>query len=120
MEDKQYRQFRWQITLTKILFSIIPLFILAATLYYHFSVSYTDKVMERLRTLAGNRQASLDLFLEERIGQLTTLAYTSYHYELRDPEYLNKALNIMQARSRSYIDLGVIDENGDHLNYVGP
>ena len=120
MEDKQYRQFRWQITLTKILFSIIPLFILAAALYYHFSVSYTDKVMERLRTLAGNRQASLDLFLEERIGQLTTLAYTSYHYELRDPEYLNKVLQIMQARSRSYIDLGVIDQNGDHLAYVGP
>ena len=120
MEDKQYRQFRWQITLTKILFSIIPLFILAAALYYHFSVSYTDKVMERLRTLAGNRQASLDLFLDERISQLTTLAYTSTHAELSDEEYLNKVLQIMQARSRSYIDLGVIDQNGDHLAYVGP
>jgi two-component system NtrC family sensor kinase len=120
MEYKQYRQFRWQITLTKILFSIIPLFILAAALYYHFSVSYTDKVMERLRTLAGNRQASLDLFLDERISQLITLAYTSNHAELRDEEYLGKALQVMQSRSRSYIDLGVIDQNGDHLNYVGP
>ena len=120
MEYKQYRQFRWQITLTKILFSIIPLFILAAALYYHFSVSYTDKVMERLRTLAGNREASLDLFLDERISQLITLAYTSNHAELRDQEYLSRALQIMQSRSRSYIDLGVIDQNGDHLNYVGP
>ena len=120
MQDKKYRQFWWQITLTKILFSIIPLFILAATLYYHFSVSYTDKVMERLRTLAGNRQASLDLFLDERISQLITLAYTSSHTELQDPEYLSKALQVMQSRSRSYIDLGVIDQKGDHLNYVGP
>ena len=120
MEDKKYRQFWWQITLTKVLFSIIPLFILAATLYYHFSVSYTDKVMERLRTLAGNRQASLDMFLDERISQLITLAFTSNHDELRDPEYLSKALQVMQSRSRSYIDLGVIDQNGDHLNYVGP
>jgi two-component system NtrC family sensor kinase len=120
MENKQYRQFWWQITLTKILFSIIPLFILAAALYYHFSVSYTDKVMERLRTLAGNRQASLDLFLDERISQLITLAYTSNHAELKDADYLSKALQVMQSRSRSYIDLGVIDQNGDHLNYVGP
>jgi two-component system, NtrC family, sensor kinase len=120
MEDKKYRQLWWQITLTKILFSIIPLFILAATLYYHFSVSYTDKVMERLRTLAENRQASLDLFLDERISQLITLAYTSNHGELKDEEYLSRALQVMQSRSRSYIDLGVIDQNGDHLNYVGP
>ena len=40
--------------------------------------------------------------------------------ELRDQEYLNKALQVMQSRSRSYIDLGVIDQNGDHLTYVGP
>ena len=120
MEEKKYRHFWWQITLTKILFSIVPLIILAIVLYYHFSVAYTDKVMERLRTLAGNRQASLDLFLDERISQLITLAYTSNHAELRDQEYLNKALQVMQSRSRSYIDLGVIDQNGDHLNYVGP
>ena len=120
MEEKKYRHFWWQITLTKILFSIVPLIILAVVLYYHFSVAYTDKVMERLRTLAGNREASLDLFLDERISQLITLAYTSNHAELRDQEYLNKALQVMQSRSRSYIDLGVIDQNGDHLNYVGP
>jgi two-component system, NtrC family, sensor kinase len=120
MEASKYRQFWWQVTLTKILFSVIPLVILAATLYYHFSVSYTDKVMERLRTLAGNRQASLDLFLDERISQLITLAFTSNHEELRSEEYLGRALQIMQSRSRSYIDLGVIDQNGDHLNYVGP
>ena len=120
MEEKNYRHFWWQITLTKILFSIVPLIILAVVLYYHFSVAYTDKVMERLRTLGSNRQASLDLFLDERISQLITLAYTSNHAELRDQEYLNKALQVMQSRSRSYIDLGVIDQSGDHLNYVGP
>jgi two-component system NtrC family sensor kinase len=120
MEINKYRQLWLQITLTKILFSVIPLLILAATLYYHFSVSYTDKVMERLRTLADNRQASLDLFLDERISQLITLAYTSSHAELINEEYLSRALQVMQSRSKSYMDLGVIDQNGDHLAYVGP
>jgi two-component system NtrC family sensor kinase len=120
MEEKKYRQFWWQITLTKILFSVIPLLVLAATLYYHFSVSYTAKVLEGLRTLAANRQGSLDLFLEERISQLATLANTNTMAQLSDEEYLNKVFNIMQSRSRSYIDLGIIDQNGDHLAYVGP
>jgi two-component system NtrC family sensor kinase len=120
MEEKKYRQFWWQITLTKILFSVIPLLILATTLYYHFSVSYTAKVLEGLRTLAANRQGSLDLFLEERISQLATLANTNTLAQLSDEEYLNKVFNIMQSRSRSYLDLGIIDQNGDHLAYVGP
>uniref|UniRef100_A0A7C3ZBG5 histidine kinase n=1 Tax=Desulfobacca acetoxidans TaxID=60893 RepID=A0A7C3ZBG5_9BACT len=120
MEDKKYRQFWWQITLTKILFSIIPLVVLAAALYYHFSVSYTAKVVESLRTLAMNRQAALDLFLEERISQLATLANTNTLAQLSDEDYLNKVFNIIQARSRSYIDLGVIDQDGQHLAYVGP
>jgi two-component system NtrC family sensor kinase len=120
MEEKKYRQFWWQITLTKILFSVIPLLILATTLYYHFSVSYTAKVLEGLRTLAANRQGSLDLFLEERVSQLATLANTNTLAQLSDEEYLNKVFNIMQSRSRSYLDLGIIDQNGDHLAYVGP
>jgi two-component system NtrC family sensor kinase len=120
MEDKKYRQFWWQITLTKILFSVIPLLVLAAALYYHFSVSYTARVLDGLRTLAVNRQSSLDLFLEERVSQLATLANTSTLAQLSDEEYLNKVFNIMQSRSRSYLDLGVIDQNGHHLAYVGP
>lgn len=120
MKDKKYRYLWWQITLTKILFSIVPLFILAAALYYHFSVSYTAKVMESIRTLAVNRQGALDLFLEERISQLATLANTNSLDRLSDEDYLNKVFNIMQSRSRSYIDLGIIDQNGDHLAYVGP
>jgi two-component system, NtrC family, sensor kinase len=102
------------------LFSIVPLFILAAALYYHFSESYTDKVLESLRTLAVNRQGALDLFLEERIAQLATLANTNTLAQLTDEDYLNKVFNTIQSRSRSYLDLGIIDQNGDHLAYVGP
>jgi hypothetical protein len=60
MEDKKYRQFRWQITLTKISFSVIPMLILATTLYFHFSKSYTNKVLDGLRTLVMERQSAID------------------------------------------------------------
>ena len=120
MEDKKFRNLWWQLTLTKVLFSIIPLFLLAAALYFHFSESYTEKVLESLRTLAVNRQGALDLFLEERIAQLGTLAYTNTLEQLTDEDNLNKVFNTIQSRSRSYLDLGIIDQNGDHLAYVGP
>jgi two-component system NtrC family sensor kinase len=118
--EEKYRQFWWQITLTKLLFSLIPLGLLVIVLYGHFSDAYTSKVLEALRTLATNRQGSLDLFLEERLAQLVTLANTNTLAQLSDEDYLNRVFNIVQSASRSYIDLGVIDENGNHLAYVGP
>jgi two-component system NtrC family sensor kinase len=120
MAQDKYRQFWWQITLTKILFSVIPLILLALVLYNHFSDSYTSKVLEAIRTLAVNRQGALDLFLEERISQLVTLANTNSLAQLTKEEYLNKVFNIIQSTSKSYIDLGIIDQNGNHLAYVGP
>ncbi len=120
MVDEKYRQFWWQITLTKILFSIIPLILLVLVLYFHFSDAYTTKVLEAIRTLAINRQGALDLFLEERIAQLVTLANTNSLAQLSNEDYLNRVFNVVQAASRSYIDIGVIDDKGDHLAYVGP
>ncbi|MDI6853064.1 MAG: ATP-binding protein [Deltaproteobacteria bacterium] len=120
MERAYYRKLRWEIITTIIIFSVLPLMVLGAVIYHQFSASYTAKTLESLRTLAENRRASLDLFLEERVAQLTTLAGTHSLKSLRDEEYLHKVFNIIQSRSRAYIDLGVIDDHGDHLAYVGP
>lgn len=120
MEKSYFTRLQWQIITTIITFSVVPLVVLGGVIYHQFSSSYTANVLESLKTLVENRRASLDLFLEERVAQLTTLAGTHTLEKLRDEDYLHKVFNIIQAHSRSYIDLGVINEEGDHLAYVGP
>ena len=120
MEAQQYRKLWWDIILATVCFSVVPLFILGGVIYHQFSVSYTAKIMENMKTLAENRASSIDLFLEERISQLTGLANTHSVQQLQNEDYLNKVFNIIQTRSKSFLDLGVIDEEGNHLAYVGP
>ncbi len=120
MKEKEYRTLWWKIVFTTLGFSLIPLFGLGFTIYYQFSVSYTAKVMENLKTLAENRRSAMDLFFDERISQLVTMAHTHSIKQLADENYLNRVFNIMQTRSKSYIDIGVIDQEGNHLAYVGP
>jgi two-component system, NtrC family, sensor kinase len=120
MEEKKYRRLWWKIVFTTLGFSLIPLFALGFTIYYQFSVSYTAKIMENLKTLVENRRSAMDLFFEERISQLVTMAHTHSLKQLADENYLNRVFNIMQTRSKSYIDIGVIDQEGNHLAYVGP
>ena len=120
MEAQHYRKLWWEIILATLSFSVFPLLILGGVIYHQFSVSYTAKIMDNMKTLAENRASSIDLFLEERISQLTGLANTQSLQQLQNEDYLNKIFNIIQTRSKSFLDLGVIDEEGNHLAYVGP
>jgi len=101
-------------------FSLIPLFALGITIYYQFSTAYTGKLTERLKALVQNRRSVIELFFDERLSQLTTVAHTHSLGKMRDEAYLGKVFEIMQTRSRHFIDIGVIDDRGDHLAYVGP
>ncbi len=120
MEDQYYQKLWREIILATLGFSLIPLLILGAVIYQQFSSSYSAKVMESMKTLAENRSASIDLFFDERISQLTGLAQTNSLEQLSNEDYLHRVFNIIQARSKSYLDLGVIDQEGNHLAYVGP
>ena len=120
MEAKQYRKLWWNLILTTLSFSLVPLFLLGGVIYHQFSVSYTARIMDDMKTRAVNRCSSIDLFLDERISQLTSLANTQTLDQLKNEDYLGRVFNIIQTRSKSFLDLGVIDESGNHLAYVGP
>ncbi len=120
METKQYSKLWWDIILATLSFSVIPLFILGGVIYHQFSVSYSAKIMENMKTLAENRCSSIDLFFDERISQLTSLANTHSVEQLKNEDYLHRVFNIIQTRSKSFLDIGVIDQDGNHLAYVGP
>ncbi|MGA2401007.1 MAG: ATP-binding protein, partial [Syntrophobacteraceae bacterium] len=67
-----------------------------------------------------NRRNAIDLFLEERLSQLNTLVYTHSLDQLKDEEYLNRVFTLLQMRSKSYVDVGIIDRDGNHVAYIGP
>jgi two-component system NtrC family sensor kinase len=120
MLEDQYKQLGFKIALTIIIFCVIPLLLLGTVLYGHFSTQYEQKMTETLRTLAENRRGAINLFFDERISQLVTLANTASLEQMRKEDFLGKAFEVMQKRSKSFLDLGVIDQEGNHLAYVGP
>jgi two-component system, NtrC family, sensor kinase len=120
MEQQDYRNLYWKIVITTLCFSLVPLFTLGATLYYQFRVSYTSKIMEGLKTLADNRRNAVDLFFDERVSQLYSLTYTHSFDQLKNEAYLEQVFALMQSRSKSFVDIGIIDQDGNHIAYVGP
>jgi two-component system NtrC family sensor kinase len=120
MAPTHYRTLRLKIIIMTLSYSLVPLLVMGVTIHYQFSTAYNNKIMEALKTLVQNRRGALELFFDERISQLTTVAHTHTMEQLKDEAYLNKVFHIIQSRSRSYIDIGVIDDRGNHVAYVGP
>lgn len=118
--ERRYLTFQIRIIGAIMVFSVVPIIILGASIYYEFYNSYKRQVTEYLRSVVEDRRHALDLFFQERIAQLSTVAYIHPLEKLMDEEYLEYIFRLMQGRSRFYIDLGVIAQNGDHLAYCGP
>jgi len=120
MAMQEYRRLRWRITATTLAFSLIPLLAMGYVIHRQFSTAYTEKVMTSMASTVANKRRSLDIFLEERVAQLRTLGQTHSYADLAAPGALASMFGVIQANSRSYIDLGVIDAQGRHAAYVGP
>lgn len=120
MEGKEYKKLRRRIIGLTLCFSLIPLLALGFSIYFQFQRSYTAKIMHNLKAMVENRRDAIDLFFDERISQLNTLAYTHSLDQLRDEQYLERVFTLIQSRSKSFVDLGVIDQDGEHVAYVGP
>lgn len=120
MDQQKYQRLRWKIILITLAFSLVPLLLSGRIIYIQFLNTYHDKIISNLKTMVDNKKKSIDLFLEEKIAQLKATAYTHSFKSLGDKNRLNEIFNIIQSSSKSFIDIGVIDQDGNHVSYIGP
>ncbi len=119
MNNRDYGKLRLKIVAITLGFSLIPLLAMGVAIYYQVKIAFTANTSMRLRTVAESRRNAIDLFLDERVSQLTLLAFTNSFEELSNDKNLDFILTLMQSRSKSFIDIGVIDQDGMHVAYSG-
>ncbi|MGE4537764.1 MAG: ATP-binding protein [Desulfovibrio sp.] len=120
MIQDQLSKLRLKLIAITLAFSFIPLFSLGLVLYDRFYVTYTDKVYDNLSNLVENKKVTIDLFLAERVAQLSNLAQTESYRDLSQEDYLEHIFSVLQLHSKSFLDLQVIDQNGICVSYIGP
>jgi two-component system, NtrC family, sensor kinase len=120
MVIETYRRLHWKIIVISLAFSLIPIVGLGIVMHEQFTRSCTNKSISNLRSLIENKKMALDLFLEERVGLIKTLANIHNLDQFRNEPFLEGILEQLQANTRSFVDVGVINEQGEHVAYVGP
>jgi len=120
MEGNIYSRLQKKIIVLTLLVTFTPLLLLGVIIYRQFANMYIDKIREQIRNRSENQAASLDLFLKERTAILGAIADTHSFQTMTNEDNLARKLDVMNLRAGAFVDLGVIDQTGQQLAYVGP
>jgi len=115
-----YTGLQRKIIFLTLLLSFVPLALMGGTIYWQFARIYREKIDEQLRYRAATHGNAVDVFLSERAAVLSVIADTHNLDYMLQPGNLASLLEVMNLRVGGFVDLGIIDNDGRHLTYVGP
>ena len=100
--------------------SLSPLVVIMHFTFYQYKAMLTAEMKHPISRLASNSRRFLAGFLAERRAALTFVANREKYEDLRDPEHLGRVFLHMKTAFGGFIDLGLIDADGEQLSYTGP
>jgi two-component system NtrC family sensor kinase len=100
--------------------SFIPLLVIGGGMYYHTVSILEQKTLAALDAEISEHRETIDHFLTERTMDLKLLSSNLGFDYLTAPGNLKKAFDTLQKELPCFTDMGVIDDQGRHLAYVGP
>ncbi|MCF8063027.1 MAG: two-component sensor histidine kinase [Deltaproteobacteria bacterium] len=120
MKSSLYTSLQRKIITITLVVSFAPLLALGGTIYYQFARMYREKIEEQIQYRARAQADAVEVFLKERTAILAAMADTHSFREITDEKQLARVFSVMNTRAGAFVDLGVIDQAGQHLSYVGP
>ena len=120
MKSDRFRTTRRMILSRGLLAPFVALTLVCAILVYYFASYSRDQVETTLVRTASNHRHVVDEFLHERASDLRFAAASRGMEEISNQPDLAELFRNLQAGSEAFVDLGVFDATGNHLEYVGP
>lgn len=115
------RTLRWRILVVLLSAAMLPLGLAAAASWVMFSRLLEEKSLEQMRAMVDSHAREIEAHLAERIHLLRLAVHSHTADELVREGNLTLLLAELNRLTRDgFVDLGVIDADGDHLAYVGP
>ncbi len=115
-----YRLLRKRIIVLMILVTVIPLFSMVMINSHQYQRTLRQQIVNPLLALVNKSRHSMELFLAERLSVVSFIGSEHTFEELADERNLNRIFRVMKQEFGGFVDLGLIDENGMLVSYVGP
>lgn len=117
---ERYRVLRRNIIFLMLLVTILPLFFMALVNYHEYQTRLKEEIVNPLRILVNKTKHSFELFLAERLSAVSFIASAYSFDQLAEEKALNRIFTVMKQEFGGFVDLGLIDDTGLQVSYVGP
>ena len=120
MERSPYANLRRIILASMILVPLTTFILILGIGYYYFTISLESSTIATIKRIVEDHRHMIDSFLTNRKANLEFVLDSCPFEELADPEELHHVLLNLQKESSTFVDLGLFDQEGIHVNYQGP
>ncbi len=120
MGKDNFKQIRKMILVRVLIIPFIMVLIVFGTLVYYFASYSSKQVKAELVRIAADHSSLIDQFLMEKVANIQFISSSYSIDDLNNEAGLTRIFRNLQAGSRAFFDLGIFDEKGNHLAYVGP
>ena len=100
--------------------SLIPLIFMATIDYNVTQDAIESEILLRTSRLVSNTRQTISFFLDERKFALNFVIHDNSLESLKNSVRLSEILENLKKSLGGFRDLGVIDDSGVQINYVGP
>jgi len=100
--------------------SLVPLLLVGWGINIHYTRFATSRMTDSFRAQVDYHRKIIELFLQERSSKLRLIAHSHSKDYLREVSNLAHLFEMINLEYSSITDLGIIDERGHHLAYIGP
>ena len=113
--SRLYRRLFWAMLLT----CLVPLLLVGGAAHLQFHRYAKAMIVDQQERLVQNHRDFIEAFLRNRVAELEAVAGRYTLEQLKAGE-LERVFQVIQQGSGIYTDIGLIDDHGDHLLYIGP
>jgi len=116
-----YRSLTRNMVLLVMVISLTPMLLVTGIILNQFSTSHHEKVYAHLGELVLKHKQNIDSFLDEKVQNIRFLADSIDFGRVGQAVMIAEDLSRLQgAYGTVFVDLGVVDENGQQAAYAGP
>jgi len=98
----------------------IPFMLTLIIAHFYFNSSLESSTTATIRRIVADHGRMIDTFLRERKSDLNMILQSNSIEDLSRPIALSGIFHQLQQESKAFIDLGVLNQSGDHVAYRGP
>jgi two-component system NtrC family sensor kinase len=115
-----YRELKRRNVIRLILTYLVPIIVLSVYFYFHQKQIMSQSQRSHLEAIAENQAKTLDLFLTERLVNLSNLISDPRLEIPPTSKAMAAYLDKLKSNSATFVDLGFFDSTGIQSAYAGP